>query len=52
MSDVQIRNEANELRLLFEVTQALDGADGADDFSDNLDDVLALMARYTGMLDT
>jgi len=47
MSDVQIRNEATELRLLFEVTQALDSA---DDFSDNLDGVLALMARYTGMM--
>ena len=47
MSDVQIRNETSELRLLFEVAQALDGA---DDFSDHLDDVLALMAQYTGMM--
>lgn len=47
MSEAHIRNEANELRLLFEVTQALDGA---EDFSDHLGDALALMARYTGMM--
>ena len=47
MSEAQIRNEANELRLLFEVTKALDGT---EDFSDHLGDALALMARYTGMM--
>lgn len=47
MSEAHIRNEANELRLLFEVTQALDGA---EDFSDHLGDTLALVARYTGMM--
>ena len=47
MSEAHIRNEANELRLLFEVTQALDGA---EDFSDHLGEALALMARYTGMM--
>ncbi|MDL2315687.1 sigma 54-interacting transcriptional regulator [Desulfovibrio sp. OttesenSCG-928-A18] len=47
MADVNIRNEANELRLLFEISQALDGA---DELSDPLEDALALMARYTGMM--
>ena len=47
MPDVQIRNEANELRLLFEVTQALDGA---EELTDHLGQVLALTARYTGMM--
>ncbi|MDR2076624.1 MAG: sigma 54-interacting transcriptional regulator [Desulfovibrio sp.] len=47
MADLQIRSEANELRLLFEVSQALDGA---TDISDRLDSALELMARYTGMM--
>ena len=47
MPDIQIRNETNELRLLFEVSQALDGA---SELTDHLDTALALMARYTGMM--
>ncbi|MDR2160979.1 MAG: sigma 54-interacting transcriptional regulator [Desulfovibrio sp.] len=47
MPDLQIRSEANELRLLFEVSQALDEA---SDFSDRLDSALELMAKYTGMM--
>lgn len=47
MPDLQIRNETNELRLLFEVSRALDGA---SDLSDHLDTALRLMARYTGMM--
>ena len=47
MSDLHIRNETNELRLLFEVTKALDGA---SELSDHLDYALELMARYTGMM--
>ena len=47
MSEALIRNEANELRLLFEVSRALDGA---TDLSDHLEEALALMARYTGMM--
>jgi Nif-specific regulatory protein len=47
MSDLQIRNETNELRLLFEVSRALDGA---SELSDHLDTALSLMARYTGMM--
>ncbi len=44
---MQIRNEVKELRLLFEVLQILDGA---SDLSDNLDTVLEIMARHTGMM--
>ena len=44
---MQVRNEVNELRLLFEVLQILDGA---SDLSDNLDTVLEVMARHTGMM--
>lgn len=47
MADLHIRSEANELRLLFEVSQALDGA---TDISDRLDSALELMAKYTGMM--
>lgn len=47
MPDLQIRNETNELRLLFEVSQALDGA---SELSDHLDFALELIARYTGMM--
>ena len=47
MPEVLIRNEANELRLLFEVSRALDGA---TDLSDHLEEALGLMARYTGMM--
>jgi len=47
MPEVVIRNEATELRLLFEVSQALDGA---TDLSDHLEKALILMARYTGMM--
>ena len=43
----QIRYETNELRLLFEVAQALEGA---TDISDHLETALELMARYTGMM--
>ncbi|MDL2207677.1 sigma 54-interacting transcriptional regulator [Desulfovibrio sp. OttesenSCG-928-M16] len=48
MADVNIRNEANELRLLFEISQTLDGAE--EELSDHLEDALALMARHTGMM--
>ncbi|MDL2286128.1 sigma 54-interacting transcriptional regulator [Desulfococcaceae bacterium OttesenSCG-928-F15] len=47
MSSANIRNEANELRLLFEISQTLDGA---EDLSDPLENALALMARHTGMM--
>ena len=47
MPELQIRNETNELRLLFEVSQALDGA---SELTDHLDTALSLMARYTGMM--
>jgi Nif-specific regulatory protein len=47
MLDLQIRNETNELRLLFEVSRALDGA---SELTDHLDTALELMARYTGMM--
>ena len=47
MADAHIRNEAGELRLLFEVSQVLDGA---EDLCDHLEGALALMARYTGMM--
>ena len=47
MPALNIRNETNELRLLFEVCQALEGA---SELSDHLDTALSLMARYTGMM--
>lgn len=47
MSDYPIRYETNELRLLFEVSQALEGA---TDISSHLDTALELMSRYTGMM--
>ena len=47
MPDLQIHSEANELRLLFEVSQALDGA---SELADHLDTALQLMAKYTGMM--
>ena len=47
MPELPIRNEANELRLLFEVSRALDGA---SELGDQLDKALELMARYTGMM--
>ncbi len=47
MPELHIRNETNELRLLFEVSRLLQGA---AEFSDQLDAALALMARYTGMM--
>ena len=47
MQGLQIRNETNELRLLFEISRALDGA---SELTDHLDTALSLMARYTGMM--
>lgn len=47
MPEMQIRNETSELRLLFEVSQALEGA---SELSDHLETALDLMARYTGMM--
>ena len=47
MAELPIRNETNELRLLFEVSQALEGA---SELADHLETALALMARYTGMM--
>lgn len=47
MPSANIRNQANELRLLFEVSRTLDGV---EELSDPLGDALALMARYTGMM--
>ena len=44
----EIRDQAGELRLLFEVSQALNGA--ASEMSDRLDETLALMAKHTGMM--
>ena len=46
--DIQIKDRASELRLLFEVSQALNGA--ASEMSAHLDETLALMAKYTGMM--
>jgi Nif-specific regulatory protein len=43
-----IKNRADELRLLFEVSQALNGT--ATELADHLDETLDLMARYTGMM--
>lgn len=42
-----MRNESNELRLLFEVSQTLDGVDTV---SEHLDAVLLLIAQNTGMM--
>ena len=42
-----LRNDAEEFRLLFEVSQALDGA---EELSGHLEEALKLMARYTGMM--
>ena len=47
MPELHIRNETNELRLLFEVSRALEGA---TELADHLDAALELMARYTGMM--
>ncbi|MDR1243278.1 MAG: sigma 54-interacting transcriptional regulator [Deltaproteobacteria bacterium] len=47
MPEPQIRYETDELRLLFEVVQALEGA---SDISDHLAATLEMMARYTGMM--
>ena len=47
MADLHIRDEAKELRLLFEVSQVLEGASA---LSEQLDTALALMAQYTGMM--
>ena len=47
MPEILIRNEANELRLLFEVSRTLNCA---TDLSDHLEEALGLMARYTGMI--
>lgn len=47
MPDFSIRNETNELRLLFEVSQVLEGA---TELSDPLEAALQLMGRYTGMM--
>lgn len=44
---IHIRNETNELRLLFEVCQALEGS---TDLARRLEAVLGLMARHTGMM--
>jgi Nif-specific regulatory protein len=44
--ELHVRNEANELRLLYEVSRLLEGASA---LTDRLDTALELMARYTGM---
>lgn len=46
MPEAQIRYETNELRLLFEVSQALEGI---TDISDQMERALELMARHTAM---
>ncbi len=46
MPETPIRNETNELRLLYEVSQVLEGASA---LSDHLETALELVARYTGM---
>ena len=43
----QVRDETSELRLLFEVSQALEAS---SELTDQLDAALGLMARYTGMM--
>ena len=47
MTSSTIRNETTELRLLFEVVQALEGVSA---IGDQLQDALTLMARHTGMM--
>ncbi|MDR1036752.1 MAG: sigma 54-interacting transcriptional regulator [Deltaproteobacteria bacterium] len=47
-SSAEIVNRADELRLLFEVSQALNGV--TTELADHLDETLDLMARYTGMM--
>ena len=47
-NDIQIKDRTSELRLLFEISQALNGA--ASEMSDHLEEALALMAKYTGMM--
>ena len=47
MVNAHIRYETNELRLLFEVSQVLEGA---SELSEQLAAALALIARYTGMM--
>jgi Transcriptional regulator containing GAF, AAA-type ATPase, and DNA binding domains len=42
-----VRDETSELRLLFEVSQALEAS---SELTDQLDAALGLMARYTGMM--
>ncbi|MDR1545502.1 MAG: sigma 54-interacting transcriptional regulator [Deltaproteobacteria bacterium] len=46
--EAQIKDRASELRLLFEVSQALNGA--ASELGDHLEEALALMAKYAGMM--
>jgi Nif-specific regulatory protein len=48
IKEAQIKDKTSELRLLFEVSQALNGA--GSELSDHLEEALALMARYTGMM--
>ena len=50
MPDLPIRDEAGELRLLFEVVRALDAKDAGENLSSALEQVLALVSRYTGMM--
>ncbi len=50
MPDLAIRNEAGELRLLFEVVRALDATSAGEDLSSALEKVLALISQYTGMM--
>jgi Nif-specific regulatory protein len=47
-NEIQIKDRTSELRLIFEVSQALNGA--ATEMADHLDEALALMAKYTGMM--
>lgn len=49
MRDLSIRNEINELRLLFEVSQVMEGA---SELEDCLEVALMLTARHTGMIRT
>ncbi|MDR2442929.1 MAG: sigma 54-interacting transcriptional regulator [Deltaproteobacteria bacterium] len=45
---IEIKDQANELRLLFEVSQALNGA--TSELSDHLEEALGLMAKYTALM--
>ncbi|MDR1044066.1 MAG: sigma 54-interacting transcriptional regulator [Candidatus Adiutrix sp.] len=47
MSDLKVSNEVKELRLLFEISRLFDGL---GEVQPKLDQALALMARYTGMV--